>query len=209
MTNTQGTPAGWYQDANDPRQLRWWDGTQWTDATQTPYDTAGGAGLAATTPADTNTKHVWAIIGVFVLQLILSLVFMATFDWDAYMRTSLSSTTGLESYSFILSPGYLAIQALSVLGYAATVAFAYFDAKQLGARGVQRPFPWALSFIPSYGATVYIIGRSVVVRRRTGGGLAPLWVYIAVFVIGMIASFVVVFAAFGSIFASMPSYTGY
>src|SRR5262245_11018082 len=30
MTNT---PAGWYPDPYDPRQLRWWDGSQWTDST--------------------------------------------------------------------------------------------------------------------------------------------------------------------------------
>ncbi|MBO3748260.1 DUF2510 domain-containing protein [Streptosporangiaceae bacterium NEAU-GS5] len=30
MTNT---PAGWYPDPYDPRRLRWWDGSQWTDST--------------------------------------------------------------------------------------------------------------------------------------------------------------------------------
>ena len=24
-------PASWYDDPNDPTQLRWWDGSEWTD----------------------------------------------------------------------------------------------------------------------------------------------------------------------------------
>ena len=31
MTNPQ---AGWYSDPSNPSQLRWWDGTQWTNNTQ-------------------------------------------------------------------------------------------------------------------------------------------------------------------------------
>ena len=27
-------PAGWYEDANDPSLLRWWDGNMWTYHTQ-------------------------------------------------------------------------------------------------------------------------------------------------------------------------------
>ena len=34
MTNTSGTPAGWYPNPDDATQLRWWDGQQWTDRVQ-------------------------------------------------------------------------------------------------------------------------------------------------------------------------------
>jgi hypothetical protein len=48
-----------------------------------------------------------------------------------------------------------------------------------------------LSFIPSYGYLVYITGRTVVVKSRTGRGLGPIWLTIAVFVLGMVLTFVV------------------
>lgn len=31
---TQAVPQGWYQDPQDPKVVRWWDGTQWTAQTQ-------------------------------------------------------------------------------------------------------------------------------------------------------------------------------
>ena len=55
--------------------------------------------------------------------------------------------------------------------------------RELKKRGVQQPFHWAFAFLTSI---VYVIGRSVVVKRRTGGGLAPLWVYIVELILSFI-----------------------
>jgi hypothetical protein len=50
---------------------------------------------------------------------------------------------------------------------------------------VPRPFHWAFAFLSS---AVYPIGRSVVVKRRTGQGISPMWVSIALIVMSFIFS---------------------
>jgi hypothetical protein len=42
-----GTPAGWHDDPDDPTQLRYWDGQQWTDDRSPKGGQAGGAPVAA------------------------------------------------------------------------------------------------------------------------------------------------------------------
>jgi uncharacterized membrane protein len=76
---------------------------------------------------------------------------------------------------------------------------AYFDRKWLLARGFDRPFHWAFAFIA---APVYTIGRSVVVRRRSGRGIAPMWVSIGLLVLGLIVG-IIVFVAIISATVSM------
>ncbi|GII66234.1 hypothetical protein Skr01_63190 [Sphaerisporangium krabiense] len=42
------TPAGWYPDPYGTPQLRWWDGTQWTDATHPLESSPGQSGPVST-----------------------------------------------------------------------------------------------------------------------------------------------------------------
>ena len=89
-----------------------------------------------------------------------------------------------EELTLIWTPWYAAVLITGVLIYALTVLFAYLDWRQLRGRGFDRPFHWAWGFlVPPW---VYVIGRSVVVRRQSGRGLAPLWVLIAVEVVVLI-----------------------
>lgn len=204
----QNFPAGWYPDANTPGQMRWWDGAQWTDRVQAPYSatTAYGATAGSAAGAATGTWQVWTINGLFALQLVVSLLYIATIDWGAYMAYSANPTPGdVDALFAMFNIGYFATLLVSFLAYGGSVALAYFDVKELASRGVERPFHWAWNFIPSYGTTVYIIGRSVVVRRRTGGGLAPLWGYIVLFVVGMIASVFATMAMMGSMLSELST----
>lgn len=57
----------------------------------------------------------------------------------------------------------------------------WLDRRELRARGVERPFHWAWSILS---VLVYLIGRSVVVRRRVGGSAAPLWLFLGLGVLG-------------------------
>jgi hypothetical protein len=58
---------------------------------------------------------------------------------------------------------------------------------------VPRPFHWAWSFFVLLVGWpgVYMIGRSVIVRRRTGTGLIPLWIYVGLQVVAFIVVIIV------------------
>lgn len=74
----------------------------------------------------------------------------------------------------------------TILGWAGTVVAivaAYRDWKLLAASGLQRPFHWAFVFLNLVVGPVYAIGRAVVVRQRTGRGIAVLWAAIATLVV--------------------------
>ncbi len=188
--STTAVPPGWYPDQNAPGQQRWWDGTRWTEHVQAPYSAAAAA-VALKAPEGTKTGTVW--IWLIVLLPLLGLSSFFLIDWadyiDSVMASSLTSpTTGYaDSLSLYTSVGYIVSQLLGVVLYGLTVVFAALDVRELKKRGVQQPFHWAFAFLTSI---VYVIGRSVVVKRRTGGGLAPLWVYIVETVVFFIVTVV-------------------
>jgi hypothetical protein len=223
--SNEQTPAGWYPDASAPGQVRWWDGTAWTEhvhaASATAYTpgqpyapgTPGQPG-ALVAPAGTKTNTIWIWL-LAALPLIVAIGF-TLWDFSGYMRTLLDieqsgGSTRISDgdmqrlMSSIFTPGYFALLGLSFLTYVLTVVFALLDWSALKKRGVPKPFHWAWGFVPSYGLWVYVIGRSVVVRRRTGQGLAPLFVWIGVVVLSWIISGAIVFGQMGSLMSNIST----
>jgi hypothetical protein len=203
VTEATNVPPGWYPDANAPGGQRWWDGTQWTEHVgQQAQAYQAFAPLKAPEGTKTGTLWIWLI----VLLPLLGLVTYFAIDWKAYIDSVLTAQGGSYGYTgmgtLYSQPGYLLTGALGWLSYGATVAFAALDSRELKKRGVPQPFHWAFAFLTG---VVYVIGRSVVVKRRTGGGLAPLWVYIGVTVALLIAGIAFSVLLFQYMFAAMPT----
>jgi hypothetical protein len=204
----QGTsiiPPGWYPDPENPAQGRFWNGAAWTDVRHVP-----GQPLPVTPPlkapagTDWNTPWIWLIIGLPLLPLLLLLLvpWGSLFDFDPFASTPAEGMGGMVSV--FLSPFYWLSIVSSYGVYGLSVWFAYRDMKDLAARGVPKPFHWAFAFI---GGLVYTIGRSVVVKRRTGRGHAPLWAEIAVVVVSIVVVVIVeviIFSAMGDLITTFP-----
>jgi hypothetical protein len=145
---------------------------------------------------------IWIITLLPLLNLLL--LPLAFTGFEDSMRYQLDG----NDYSMTggMSGAALVAQTISsLLGwliYGVGVVLAYFDRKWLLARGFDRPFHWAFAFIP---APVYPIGRSVVVKRRSGRGIAPMWATIGIFALGVIISIGIVVAIVGATFAMMES----
>ncbi|WP_277959532.1 hypothetical protein [Frigoribacterium faeni] len=165
---------------------------------QQPYPGPGGYAdpLKGTNPGvSTSTPFVW----VLVLLPLVQLIGLAFWDVGDYLERTATITPGVYQSPF--TPGYLAYLGIGLLVYALTVVFAWLDHRALTARGIVKPFPWPWAFL----TVVYVVGRSVVVKRRTGGGLAPLWLFIAVYLITIVVAFSVFIVAFAEFVRTMPS----
>lgn len=176
-------PAGWYADPESPGQGRYWDGRAWTDLRHTPGQPfPAPPPLKAPPGTDGNTVWVWLIIFLPLLPLLL--LFLVPWDAMFALDPALDDPrAGLQaSLALFLSPWYWAAILLGYVVYGLSVWFAYLDMKELARRGVPKPFHWAFAFI---GGAVYTIGRSVVVKRRTGTGHAPLWAEVAVILVSI------------------------
>lgn len=190
------TPAGWYPDPSGGPDTRWWDGTQWTDRLNTPYSAAP----ALTAPAGTKVYNVWIWLVVFVPYL--TLPFLFTFDLAGYFTnldyTDPTASSGVE-LQLMTSPTFMLLSLGGWITSAATVLFSWLDWRWLNVAGVPKPFHWAFGFISLAGYPVYAIGRAVVTRRRTGQGIAVMWVTIAALVVSFIIAIVWSVALMGSI----------
>lgn len=166
---------GWYAEHEGSTRHRWWDGTRWTEHVREAEPSAPWApavSVVNASPAPELGAPIWTIV---FLPLITLPVFMA-WDIKAYLISSMSGAV-------VVDVVYLAIQLLGWLLYGALIGCAVWDYRRLTRLGFVRPFHWAWAFLS---IAVYVIGRSVVVRKQSGRGLAPIWVMIAVTVLQMV-----------------------
>ncbi len=200
------TPAGWYHDPNEPTRTRWWDGIQWTDHVQQAYDPAASA-VSLRAPENTQVYTPWIWLMVFVPYVTLPLLFIIDFGgmFSGISSANPSYATNAE-LQMITSPGYIALVASGWLIYGLCALFAFLDRKALLQREVPRPFHWAWSFLS---APAYVIGRSVIVRRRTGRGIAPMWAAIGMMALSLVVTVVWTAMLFSQIFQQLSTYSTY
>jgi hypothetical protein len=215
---TATAPAGWYPVAAGSSQQRWWDGSQWTEHVYgAPASQPGAGGAVAAGPAlraaagvKPGTVWFWLLaVGAPVLTILdlipVSIYLSQVIGGDTTDPTAIAANTFSAGYLLVLLSGWFI--------YAVCIVFALLDWRELKARGVPSPFHWAWSFFVLLlgWPAVYVIGRSVVVKRRTGAGLAPLWVFIGLEVVAGIVTLVVVIAAiaqFVSVLSDVASNAG-
>lgn len=178
--NGSTTPPGWYPDPSDPQQLRWWDGVQWT-AQLAPASARFLAQnrvlISAQTPV--YNPFIWAVV---LLPLVSTLLLLTWIPEFRIIPTRQGVTT--VDPTSLFTPGYFVLQISGFLIWGLSVLFAYFDYQRLARSGVVRPFHWAWSFLSG---TVYIIGRTVIVRKvAPGRGMWPIWGLIGTVVVSLI-----------------------
>jgi hypothetical protein len=196
--------AGWYPVAPGAAQQRWWDGTRWTDHVYDPATAAPAVAAARATttepvraPAGVTPGTVWfwlLVVSAPVLQT-LNLIPLAIY-LNQILGSNLADPNTIVNDEF--SPLFLLLTLAGWFIDAVCIVLAALDWRELRKRGVPRPFHWAWSFfvlVVGWPA-VYVIGRTVVAKRRTGSGLAPLWVFIGLEVVAFIAGVVFAFYVF-------------
>lgn len=210
MTDPSTPPApGWYPDPYREAPLRWWDGRQWSAQVGGHAPVAAGVGGVAprrSLPEETPVYTVWIWL-VVLLPLVSILLLLVTnpFSGYAHFMQSLehSARPSPQAMLEIYSPAFLVDTLVGWLVFAATIVFSWLDYRELGRRGLERPFHWAWSFLSS---AIYVIGRGVIVRRvAPHRGLVPIWVMIAVFGISLIVTGWLVAGLMASIVHDLPA----
>ncbi|MFF1876918.1 DUF2510 domain-containing protein [Leifsonia sp. NPDC058230] len=147
---------------------------------------------------------IWLVVALPILPSLL-LPFWNPFTGMASIRTE----RDLQNFSYqfgIFNWAYFTIIIVSWLSYGLMVVFAWLDYRELKRTGVDRPFHWAWAFLSSF---VYVIGRSVIVRRvASGRGLAPIWVSIGIVVASFVIGIAWISLAFDTLYRFAPGYTG-
>lgn len=144
------------------------------------------------------TLWIWLIV---VLPVVVALPALGI-DWSSLV--DLSDTTGQSTFALYANPFYWMLLLGGWVAYGLSAWFAYLDWRELQRRGVPKPFHFAWVFLSS---GVYPIGRSVVVRRRTGSGIAPMWTTIGVMALTFAMGVYIMVASMASIFEQLATYS--
>ncbi|WP_312677526.1 DUF2510 domain-containing protein [Microbacterium sp.] len=210
--------AGWYPDPTGAPGSHWWDGTQWTGHTQAPplqvrSDMPVGYVPASVAPESlrpvdvpTNTVWIWLVIAASTLPL-ASLLFLDPSDYVAATMNAASDAETAFAGSVAWMLQCLTIGLVSWVFVGAAILFSWLDWRELRRRGVPVPFHWAWALLALAGAglAVYVIGRTVVLRRRAvAGGWAPLWVWIGTLVLAAIVAIAWATTIVAQILGSIP-----
>ncbi len=139
------------------------------------------------------TRWIWWIVALPVVAIIPTIGYLLDLQGRMtalYSRMlSLASSGGrpdsriverliADQLGLILNPWYLALILVGWTATAVVIWFAYLDRRDLIGFGYTRPFHWAWAFLAP--PLVYVAGRTVVVRRQSGRGSAPMWVVIGI-----------------------------
>ena len=165
----------WHNDPEGGAGLRWWDGTQWT----TSVMGAAELGPAVQKPLATGTRvftvSLWVIVFLPLLTTLGNLVFRSPSLASVYEAAATGDAPPSDSAGMLRNLLTLAV-------YGATVVLAFIDRRALLQAGYVRPFHWAWAFLST---GVYVVGRSIIVQRRIGRGLTPIWVWVGVTLLGV------------------------
>lgn len=147
------------------------------------------------TPA--NTVWIWLV--VVAQAAIFAFAAVALIQVQPQMQAFLSAfkSAANGSTSVVLeretalfgNPWYIGNVIFPFVACGSAVWFAHLDRKALQHRGYDRPFHWALAILGVFMyacSLVYAIGRTVVVRRRGGHGIAPMIFSIAIQTVGLV-----------------------
>ena len=219
MTDSNSTPppAGWYPDPAGSPRTRWWNGFGWSDtygepspsatpaltpasAAPSPYGAAPAYTAAQSLTAPEGTAPYPPHIGALALLPLISLVvtFATGFDAEQLVADSLAPDAPPVTAANLITGaiGWLVIL-LSIL-------FGVLDWRALNRAGVPRPFHWAWIFFAVLGIPVYMVGRSIVVRKRVGSGLAPMIINLVLLLANFVAGIVISVLVIGEL---MPMLT--
>jgi len=226
--NSSPPPAGWYPDPAGSNRTRWWNGFGWSDtygepiAPTAPADvpvaapavapgypaapvfgnapaysaaaTYGSADLKAPEGTSPYTPFIWALALLPVIGLIDSVYSLVTFDQIV--------SDALDPNAPIIAPRDLISGAVGWLVIGLSVLFGILDWRALKKAGVPQPFHWAWIFFSVIGAPVYMIGRSIIVRRRVAPAFTPMVINLVLVVVNFTLGVVAAVLAVGSVFDS-------